>query len=217
MEAVLFDLYDTLAWSDWQSHAEFLAGRVGVTRDDIVVAYDHLREERDAGVLADAEAVLAAVMEQCGLEAEPRRVRELVELEAALLADHVTLYEDSIPTLRRLRAEGIRTGVISNCSAATRPVVDRMGLEEEAGVVVLSCEVGAFKPSPAIYRAALDPLEVSPERTVFVDDRRDYLDGAAQLGIQTVQIVRDEAFDEDAGGGEHPRITDLLQIFDLLA
>lgn len=217
LEAVLFDLYDTLAWSDWPSHAGFLASQMGVGREVVVSAYDRLRHERDAGLLADAEAVLAAVMAQCGLEVDSGRARDLAEMEAAHLADHVHLYADAIPTLREVRAAGMETGIVSNCSAATRPVVDRMGLEDEAGVVVLSCEVGALKPSPEIYRAALEALRIPAGRSIFVDDRRDYLDGAAQLGMQTVQIVRGEAFGEEAPGGDHPRVTDLGQIFALLA
>lgn len=216
LEAVLFDLYDTLAWSDWPSHAAFLAGHLGVPEDRIGAAYDHLRDERDAGVLSDEGAVLAAVMEQCGLDPELSRVQELVELEAALLAEHVILYADSLPTLRRLRSAGFQTGVVSNCSASTRPVVDRMGLEEEADVVVLSCEVGAFKPSPAIFRTALEALGVAPEGSMFVDDRRDYLDGAAELGMRTVQIVRADAFGEATTGGDHPQVRDLQQLLDLL-
>lgn len=216
LEAVLFDLYDTLAWSDWPSHAGFLAGHLGVPEDRIAAAYDHLREERDGGVLADEGAVLAAVMDHCGLPPEPSRVRELVELEAALLAEHVTLYDDALPTLRRLRSTGFQTGVISNCSASTRPVVDRMGLEEEADVVVLSCEVGAFKPSPAIFWSALETLSVAPEESMFVDDRRDYLDGAAALGMRTVQITRARAFGEETEGGEHRQVQDLQQLLDLL-
>lgn len=216
LEAVLFDLYDTLAWSDWPSHAAFLAGHLGVPEDRIAAAYDHLRDERDGGVLADEGAVLAAVMEHCGLDPKPSRVHELVELEAALLAEHVILYADALPTLRRLRSTGYQTGVVSNCSASTRPVVDRMGLEEESDVVVLSCEVGAFKPSPAIFRSALEALGVSPQGSMFVDDRRDYLDGAAELGMRTVQIIRDSAFGEATAGGEHPQVRDLQQLLDLL-
>lgn len=216
LEAILFDLYDTLAWSDWPGHASFLAQHMGVSEQAVVSAYDHLREGRDGGTFADAESVLAGVMEHCGLEPMPERVRHLADLEASLLADHVALYEDSLPVLRRLRADGFQTGVISNCSPATRPVVDRLGLETETGVVVLSCEVGAFKPSPDIFRAALEALDVPPGRSLFVDDRADYLDGAANLGMRTVQITRDHAFGEDMEGGEHPRVTDLHQVLDLL-
>lgn len=217
LEAVLFDLYDTLAWSDWPSHAGFLAGHLGVPEDRIAAAYDALRDERDAGVLADEGAVLAAVIEHCGLDPEPAQVRELVELEAALLAEHVILYDDALPTLRRLRSTGIRTGVVSNCSASTRPVVDRLGLEDEADVVVLSCEVGAFKPSPAIFRSALEALAVSPEGSMFVDDRPDYLDGAAELGMGTVQIIRAAVPGGEGAGGDHPQVADLQELLDLLA
>ena len=38
------------------------------------------------------------------------------------------LWDDSIPTLRELRARGLRTAIVSNCDHATRPIVDDLGL-----------------------------------------------------------------------------------------
>jgi putative hydrolase of the HAD superfamily len=216
LQAILFDLYDTLAWSDWPTHSAMLAGHLGVTQAEVISAYDHLRDERDSGVFADSAAVLRAVMEYCNLEADDERIQEFVDLEAGHLAEHVVLYEDTIPTLRRLRAVGYRTGVVSNCSPSTRPVVDRLRLEDETGVVVLSCEVGQFKPAPGIFESALRALDVSAEHSLFVDDRVDYLDGAAGLGMSTVRIVRQHAFGEDVEGGDHPVVSDLEELMALL-
>lgn len=216
LEAVLFDLYDTLVWSDWPNHAGYMAGHLGVPEMTVAAAYDHLREDRDGGDFPDAESVMAAVMEYCELEPSPARVRELVRREADLLSQHVILYEDSLPTLRRLRSDGIQTGVVSNCSPTTRPVVDRMGLEDEAGVVVLSCEVGTSKPAPGIFRVALDALGVPAERSMFVDDQSAYLDGAAELGMRTVQITRDRSFGEASEIGAHPRVRDMDELLTLI-
>jgi putative hydrolase of the HAD superfamily len=59
--------------------------------------------------------------------------------------------------------------------------------------VILSFEVGAMKPDPAIYREALARLgDPRPERSVFVDDQVPYCDGAAALGLQTFLILRQE-------------------------
>lgn len=214
VEAVLFDLYDTLIWSDWPRHSEFLAVHLGVAPGEIVSAYDHLRDERDGGEFADAGEVLAAVMEHCGLEPGPAWIRRLVDLEGDLLADSVELYADSLPVLRRLRSEGIRTGVVSNCSPATRPLVDGLGLEEEADVVVLSCEVRERKPAPGIYRWALQTLGVPAGLALFVDDRPEYLDGAAELGMGTAQIIREGSTSEP--GTRHPRVASLFELTDRL-
>ena len=82
----------------------------------------------------------------------------------AFAENGVHLWEDSLPTLRELRARGLRTAIVSNCDHSTRPIVDELGLEREADAVVLSFEVGVAKPDPGIYRAALDALDARPER-----------------------------------------------------
>lgn len=215
-EAVVFDLYDTLVIFDWSSQIAMISIHLGVSEETVLAAYDELREQRDSGVFFDAGRVMASVVATCGLDPSPELVGELVAREAEILAEYVVWYHDSIPVLRRLRADGLRTGVISNCSAATRPVVERLGVEDETDVVLLSCEMGESKPSPGIYHAALDALGVRAERAMFVDDRADYLDGAAALGMRTVRVVREVGFGEEMPGGEHPQVSDLDQLFELL-
>lgn len=215
-EAVLFDLYDTLVTGDWSRHTALVARHLGVPAPVVSEAYDMLREQRDSGHHADVHSVLRAVAEACGVEPVPGLIDELAVAEAHHLAHEVDWYADSVPVLRELRATGYKVAVVSNCSPSTRPVVERLRLEEESDVVVLSCEVGISKPAPGIFRTALDRLAVQPHRAVFVDDRRDYLDGARHLGMGTFRIVREVAFGEDKAGGDHPIMADLAGLPPLL-
>ena len=111
----------------------------------------------------------------------------------AFAENGVHLWEDSLPTLRELRARGLRTAIVSNCDHSTRPIVDELGLEREADAVVLSFEVGVAKPDAGIYQAALDALGARPEEAVFVDDQAAYCDGAEAIGIRSFLILRDDA------------------------
>lgn len=216
IDTVLFDLYDTLVVNDWSAHIVMVADRIGVPPTDVRTAYDESRDDRDGGAHTDAAAVMKAVLATCGVEPTSRLVEDLVAAEADLLASSAQWYEDSVPYLRRLRADGYRTGVISNCSPSSRPVVERLGVEGEADVVILSYEVGASKPSPRIFQAALDAVGAEAETAIFVDDRADYLDGAAALGMRTVRIARPVAHGEDTAGGEHPVVTDLGELDGIL-
>lgn len=47
----------------------------------------------------------------------------------------------------------------------------------------LSYEVGAEKPDPVIFHVLTQRFGVSPERTLFVDDRADNVEGARALGF----------------------------------
>jgi putative hydrolase of the HAD superfamily len=190
--AVLLDLYDTLVWSDWPSWQSRLADRLDVTREAIGSAFDQTRPARSVGAFPDTESELAAVLRAADIEPTPTLVADLRAMEDEM-AGSVRLYDDSLEVTRTLRGRGVPTAVVSNCSHNTRPIVERLGLEAEFDAVILSFEVGAMKPDPAIYRVALERLG-GPDaaRSVFVDDQVRYCDGAAAVGLQTFLILRPE-------------------------
>jgi putative hydrolase of the HAD superfamily len=190
IDAVLLDLYDTVAWSQWPRQLAMMSARLGIKPDSLLEAFDRTRPARNVGTYPDAEGDMNAVLLALGIH-DRLLARELVEAEARFLSASLHVYEDALPTVRELRARGVRTALVSNCSHSTRPAVDRLGFEREFDAVVLSFEVGARKPQPAIYQAALTGLGVGAERAVFVDDQAAYCDGARALGMETRLIVRD--------------------------
>jgi putative hydrolase of the HAD superfamily len=57
---------------------------------------------------------------------------------------------------------------------------------------VLSFEVGRIKPDPHIYRVALEKAEAKAEECVFIDDREENIEGARQMGINSI-LFQDHA------------------------
>jgi glucose-1-phosphatase len=55
-------------------------------------------------------------------------------------------------------------------------------------VRIYSCRVGASKPSPAIYQAALDALNVAPDDALFVDDIAEYVLAAREVGLDAFRF-----------------------------
>ena len=191
-DAVLLDLYDTLAWSDWYGWQGRLADLLGITSDEMSAAFSRSRPARSTGAHPDVRGDLTSVLVAADIEPAPELVAQMVELEAEMGAS-VRLYDDSLEVVRGLRERGVPTALVSNCSHNTRPIVERFGLEREFDAVILSFEVGAMKPDPAIYREALARVgDPDPSRAVFVDDQVEYCDGAAVVGLQTLLILRPE-------------------------
>ena len=191
-DAVLLDLYDTLVWSDWHSWQRRLADRLGITLETMGQAFSRTRPARSVGAYPDTEAELIAVLEAADVSYTPALIAELIALEDRMGAS-VRLYDDSLDVVRALRARGVPTALVSNCSHNTRPIVSRLGLEAEFDAVILSFEVGVMKPDPEIYREALARVGApDPARSVFVDDQVRYCDGAAAIGLQTFLILRPE-------------------------
>jgi epoxide hydrolase-like predicted phosphatase len=97
---------------------------------------------------------------------------------------HVHEDEAMLGALRRARAHGIRTGLISNSMGAGR--YDRSTFPELFDGVVISGDVGLHKPDPGIYRLACERVGLAPAECVFVDDLRENCAGAEAVGMTAV-------------------------------
>jgi glucose-1-phosphatase len=59
------------------------------------------------------------------------------------------------------------------------------GLFDAFDVIMTSCGLGARKPDPAIYHAALAILQKDPEECFYTDDRPELVASARSLGIRS--------------------------------
>jgi putative hydrolase of the HAD superfamily len=73
----------------------------------------------------------------------------------------------------------------------------RFELRRYLKVAFSSCYVGLRKPDPAIYRRALDVLGSVPERTLFIDDRQENVDGAAAARMKAIRFTGAEGLRSD--------------------
>jgi putative hydrolase of the HAD superfamily len=92
--------------------------------------------------------------------------------------------EEMLAAVRRARAAGIRTGLVSNSMGAGR--YDRSTFGELFDGVVISGEVGLHKPQPEIFLLGAERAGVEPEACVFVDDLRENCEGAEAVGMTAV-------------------------------
>lgn len=101
------------------------------------------------------------------------------------------LYEDVPPVLRELRRRGLRIGLVSNTSRSRLPrLIDAFSLDVDAWIS--SGAHGKVKPSPSIFRAMLEMLEVEPHEAVMVGDSLDDdVAGARALGMRAFLIDRE--------------------------
>jgi putative hydrolase of the HAD superfamily len=211
-DGVLLDLYDTVVWSEWSRWQHLLAERLGLGDDVVGRALNATRPARSVGAYRDSAGDIAAIVRAAGVDPAQDVIDDLLELEQETMIDHgVHLYDEAADVVRRLRAGGVPTVLVSNCSHNTRPIVDRLALNELFDEVVLSFEVGAMKPSAEIYRIALERIgDPDPIRSVFVDDQLAYCEGAATVGLRTFLIVRPrEPIEGLAVSDGYPTITDL--------
>jgi epoxide hydrolase-like predicted phosphatase len=92
--------------------------------------------------------------------------------------------EAMVGAVRRARAAGLRTGLLSNSWRTSD--YDPALLEELFDAWVISGEVGLRKPDPAIYALAAERLGLPPEAIAYVDDLPGNLKPARALGMATI-------------------------------
>jgi putative hydrolase of the HAD superfamily len=105
------------------------------------------------------------------------------------------LYEDAPPVLRELRRHGLRIGLVSNTSRDLGRFVDTFSLDVDAWVA--SGSHGMVKPSPSIFLAVLEALDVEPRAAAMVGDSvLDDVEGARALGMRAFLLDREGRFPE---------------------
>jgi putative hydrolase of the HAD superfamily len=106
-------------------------------------------------------------------------------------AEAWSVFEDAAPALDALRARGVRLAVISNFDGRLEGLLGELGLAAYFDAIHLSTRLGAEKPDPAIFRAALQFHGVEPERALHVGDRVEAdVDGAIAAGMRAVLVDR---------------------------
>jgi HAD superfamily hydrolase (TIGR01549 family) len=125
--------------------------------------------------------------------------------------EHFEIYDDAVPVLRGLRAQGLRLGLLSNTARDLDEFVAHHGLDVDA--VLTSLVHGKTKPHETIFRRILELLDVRPEEALMVGDTlQDDVEGARAVGMQAVLIDRVGRYP-----GSSERIRDLTALGDIVA
>lgn len=77
--------------------------------------------------------------------------------------------------------------------------IEKFGLRNIFRLFVSSCFVGLRKPESGIYRLAIDLVQTDPQACCFIDDRGLNLEGAAQMGMHTIQMQSLKQLQEELG------------------
>lgn len=88
--------------------------------------------------------------------------------------------ESMVGLVRRAKAQGLRTALLSNSWGNDYP---REGWDTLFDAVVISGEVGMRKPEHRIYQHVLGLLDLEPQQAVMVDDLQPNVAAAVEVGM----------------------------------
>ena len=157
-----------------------------------------------------------ASWERAGLSLPDGLLYEIVDAEQMCWDRIVRVDPDALHVLSLLRARDIKRGICSNAPfppEMMRRQVGSNGIGELMDAIVFSSMVGRRKPAPEIYRAALDAIDVAPERVLFVGNRpREDYDGPRSLGMRAVLYTAHNSEPAPAGIRSIARLGELPQL-----
>ena len=206
IETLLFDFGGTLdadgvAWKE-RFHALYQAEGLDMTAEAFAPAF-FAADDPLVGSLPVAAGLTETVHAlAANLEGELRGRARIAEdrsgcdrgrrVAARFLSDMSAIFARNRPVLEAL-GERYRMGVVSNFYGNLEAVCRSSGLAPLFAVMTDSARVGAEKPDPAIFRAALDALRAAPETTLFIGNslRRD-CEGARRAGMGFIWIAPEE-------------------------
>jgi putative hydrolase of the HAD superfamily len=194
-KAVLFDLFHTLACVPPPG----LVGEEPVPRILGVPTAEWQRRYYDDDVLGrclghvvDSVEIMRRVTHSIDPTVPIDRILAAVESRRRRFETGLMAIEDPIlAALKKLRAMGIRTALVSDAGADDVESWHRSPLCAHLDAVVFSYQVGVRKPDARIYERALEIIDVRGCDAIFVGDGgSDEHRGARALGMQTVLVTR---------------------------
>jgi putative hydrolase of the HAD superfamily len=209
IRAVLFDLGGTLLefnphnlpWLEWEraglegAHAALSAEGHALPLETFVARFeDSLPERWEQASRGGPNLRLGDVIREAALAGGVRPSADDIEKAIAAyiapLDALVVAYDDAPDTLEALSRQGFKIGLISNTmwpGTYHLREMERTGILRYFDHTVFSADVGLWKPHPAVYRLALDALEVTAQEAIFIGDMPAYdIVGARRAGIRAV-------------------------------
>lgn len=199
VRVVVFDAYGTLVRRITRGPDPFR--QLFVFRHPSVPANDLARVMRENRSFDDWAEMWQVPLEQ--------RKRILAELQPDLIS--VLPFPETRKVLGMVKKSGRKVVVCSNLAPAfSIPLSQHLpGLVDHH---VLSFEVGAIKPDPAIFKAVCEKTGLPASAHLMVGDRlRDDVTGARAFGFQAIQVARPGQRGEVMEGA-WPDLTPLLDL-----
>ena len=105
----------------------------------------------------------------------------------------VKLNQPVVSLINSLRNNGYRVFALTNTSPPHLEVMKRQGWTLLFDGFFASCELDSIKPEKRIYLLMSRAIRAKPEDIVFIDDRKENIQGARDAGISSAILFRSTA------------------------
>jgi putative hydrolase of the HAD superfamily len=194
MTAVVFDFYGTLTpvnpYEAWIDHTSRLAAVMGVAPKALAAALDESYPDRATGALGDTRQTLQILGGRLGLRLGEDRLDEAWRLRQQVQESLMRLRPEALPVIGRLRASGLRIGLVSDCTSELPAAWPRLPLSAVVDAAVFSCAEGTRKPDRRLFTTVAARLGADPAACLYVGDGGGReLTGSSAAGMHAVLLA----------------------------
>lgn len=201
IRAVIFDYGEVLCRRAPLEKFAPMAQILRITPEYLLERYAQNRLDYDRGDLSASE-YWTGFGRETGISISPAQVEELDRLDCSIWWD---LDPQIVDWVRRLRANGIKAGVISNMFIGlARQIREGAPWLPQFDHYTFSAELRLTKPDPLIYRHSLEQLGVEPAQALFLDDRQENIEGARAVGMEGLLYSSPQQLHEDLASWQFP-------------
>jgi len=195
IESVIFDWGGVLADDPRPGLMEYCARSLGVPEQQYIGTHDKFGGEFQRGLISEK----AFWMKVCEDLSRP------MPNHPSLWGEAFRAVYSSRPEVfalaQRLHDQGYKIALLSNTEVPAMELFYEQGYDR-FDVFVFSCTEGIAKPQKRIYQVTLERLGSIPSQAVFIDDRPEFIEGARQVGLNTILFKNvDQVKTELAGLG----------------
>ena len=220
-KAVIFDMYETLI-THYKSPLYFsteMSEDAGLTYDQFYPLWKQSEPDRWVGKMT-FEQCIEHIMKTYNCYSE-EKLETIVEKRMATKVEVFTqLHEHIIPMLQKLKEEGIRIGLISNCFSEEVIAIRNSVLAPYFDFLCLSYEQGLQKPDPEIFHRCMDHLHVQPEECLYVGDggsqELETAKALNMLPLQATWYFQDGLQFQSKRNPEFLQLNDPMELFEYL-
>jgi putative hydrolase of the HAD superfamily len=200
-KAVIFDLFGTLVNNlsrrEYESVLDEMASILAAPRDEFTQLWMDTSRERTTGIFPNPQTNIEYICQKLKIQVTGAQIEDAARVRLNYTARSLKPRPGSVEVLIRLKSEGYKTCLVSNCSGETPMVWGSTPFASLFDVAVFSSRAGIKKPDPRIYHMAIDQLAVKPQDCLYIGDGDSHeLTGASQVGMHPVLLhVPDEFTD----------------------
>ena len=157
--------------------------------------------------------ILELVFGELGID-DSGLARDLAEMYRELREKRAQMFPGTMDALDRLRADGVRLGMMTNgAAAAQRAKIERFGLAPYFDHIVIEGEFGAGKPDRRVFEALLSALYTAPEDAWAIGDNLEFdVLAPMQLGLHGIWVDRRNAGLDGRPGRPHRIVSAFTEI-----